>query len=265
MLKRYAFSFYEAATQIEHLRSEARRWVELTGRNRTATEKVDAFRLKDLTAALVEIRAECDKLDLTSTTDLITHIESEVLKMKDYTYADMLNHLDTLHVLFGKELQKTSCFRIAQEKDKYFQKDDLFGPEVSRAFGSCVSDIQAAGTCYALEQNEACVFHLMRVLERSLGVLASKFNVPFQNDNWHNIIEQLEVRIRKMDATTFGSDWKDKQKFYAGAANQFMFFKDAWRNHVMHVRDVFDEGKARSVLDSVRVFMQSLTEGGLAE
>jgi hypothetical protein len=33
----------------------------------------------------------------------------------------------------------------------------------------------------------------------------------------------------------------------------------------MHVRDVFDEGKARSVLGSVRAFMQALSEGGLAE
>jgi hypothetical protein len=105
----------------------------------------------------------------------------------------------------------------------------------------------------------------MRVLERSLGVLALKFGVPFDHDNWHNIIEQLETKIRKMDAATFGPDWKDKQKFYARAANQFMFFKDAWRNHVMHVRDVFDEGKALSVYTSVKGFMQALAEGGLAE
>jgi hypothetical protein len=104
----------------------------------------------------------------------------------------------------------------------------------------------------------------MRVLERSLGVLAARFAVPFDHDNWHNIIEQLEARIRKMDAT-FGPDWKDKQKFYARAANQFMFFKAAWRNHVMHVRDVFDEGRALSVYNNVKGFMQALAEGGLAE
>jgi hypothetical protein len=206
---------------------------------------------------------ECNKIDLNSTIDMISHIESKI-RMKSYTYAGLVNHLDTLGLLFSKELQKIICFRIDNKKDEYFQKYGLFGPEVDSAFESCVGEIQAAGTCYALEQNEACVFHLMRVLERSLGVLASKFNVSFQHDNWHNVIEQLEAKIRKMDST-FGPDWKDKQKFYARAANEFMFFKDAWRNHVMHVRDVFDEGKARSVFDSVRGFMQALTEGGLKE
>jgi hypothetical protein len=263
MLKRYAFSFYGVMSRIESLRYEA-------SLHATSTYSVSPTTVYDHTLArlgpiLTEMRTECDKLDLTSTTDLVTHIESEVrLKGKNYTYVDLSNHLNTLSFSFSTELQKKTCFRIAAEKEKYFEKDDLFGPEVSKAFGSCADEIRNAGTCYALEQDDACVFHLMRILERSLGVLALKFGVPFDHNNWHNIIEQLEAKIRKMDAT-FGLDWKDKQKFYARAANQFMFFKDAWRNHVMHVRDVFDEGKALSIYNSVRGFMQALAEGGLAE
>ena len=256
MLKRYAFSFYEVVIRIERLRRTAA----------VDSGKADSYRLAELSEALIEMRAECVKLDLAHIPDLISHIESEVhRKGKDYSCEDMVNHLDTLASSFATELRRNSVFRIASEKDKYFQKDDLFGQEVNKAFGACVGDIQTAGTCYALDQNDACVFHLMRVLERALGTLASKFNVPFEHDNWHNIIEQLEAAIRKMDAATFGPDWKNKQKFYNRAASQFMFFKDAWRNHVMHVRDVFDEGKARSVFDSVRGFMQALAEGGLTE
>jgi hypothetical protein len=149
-----------------------------------------------LTPTLTVLREECNKIDLNSTIDMISHIESKVL-VKSYTYADLFNHLDTLSLLFSKELQNIIFFHIDKKKDEYFQKDGLFGPEVDSAFQSCVGEIQAAGICYALEQNEACVFHLMRVLERSLGVLASKFNVPFQHDNWHNIIEQLEAKIRR--------------------------------------------------------------------
>jgi hypothetical protein len=256
MLKRYAFSFYEAVVRIERAR-------------RTASVdpgKANAYRLEELSAALIQMRAECVKLDLADTSDLISHVESEVhRKGKDYTSEDMVNHLETLAFKFATELRKELFFRIADERKQYFEKDDLFGSHANAAFPSCMTEITNAGNCYALEQNEACVFHLMRILERSLGVLASKFSVPFDHDNWHNIIEQLEAKIRKMDAATFGPDWKDKQKFYARAANQFMFFKDAWRNHVMHVRDVFDEGKTRSIFDSVRGFMQALAEGGLKE
>jgi hypothetical protein len=258
MLKRYSFSFYKVVSRIEYLRHEAG----LLGRGST---KLWDHSLDDLVKVLTKMRAKCEKLDLVSTTDLITHIDAEVhLKGKKYTYVELANHLDTLAFSFAKELRKHIFFRISPEKEKYFETDDLFGPEVSRAFDSCTGEIQAAGTCYALEQNEACVFHLMRVLERSLGVLASKFSVPFGHDTWNKIIEQLESKIRKMDKT-FGPDWKDQQIFYNRAANQFMFFKDAWRNHVMHVRDVFDEGKALSVYNSVKGFMQALADGGLTE
>jgi len=256
MLKRYAFSFYDVVVSIERVRRTAS----------IDSGKANTYRLEDLSAALIQMRAECVKLDLTHTSDLISHIESQVnRKGKDYTCEDIVNHLETLASTFATELRKELFFRIADERRKYFEKDDLFGSPANAAFPSCVTEITNAGNCYALEQNEACVFHLMRILERGLGVLASKLSVPFDHDNWHNIIEQLEAKIRKMDAATFGPDWKDKQKFYARAANQFMFFKDAWRNHVMHVRDVFDEGKALSVYNSVKGFMQALAEGGLAE
>lgn len=148
MLRQYAFSFYEVVTRIEQLRPEAR---SLSGRSAyIGPTKVYAHSLDELTATLIEMRAECDKLDLTSTTDLISHIESEVhLKGKDYNYADMLNHLDTLSVLFAKELRKRFFFGIEDEKKKYFQKDELFGTKVSIAFPSCINEIRNAGNCCA--------------------------------------------------------------------------------------------------------------------
>jgi hypothetical protein len=178
----------------------------------------------------------------------------------------MLNHLNTLTFSFATELRKNSCFRIAKEKDKYFQKNDLFGPEVSKAFGSCVDEIRNAGNCYALEQDEATAFHSMKVLERGLGILAKKFGVDFSHTNWHNVIEQIEKKIKNMNSISFGDDWKEQQKFYSQAAIHFMFLKEAWRNHIMHVRDVpYDEGRAFSIFDHVRQFMQALAEGGLTD
>jgi hypothetical protein len=104
----------------------------------------------------------------------------------------------------------------------------------------------------------------MTILGRGLDAMGTKFGVPFQNATWHNIIEQIEAKVRKMDSS-FGADWKEQQKFYSQAASQFMFLKDAWRNHVMHGRDVYDEGKALSILSHVREFMQALAKGGLVE
>jgi hypothetical protein len=188
MLNRYAFGFYEVVSRIAKLRYQADL---AAGSTYSSRRKANEYAIGDLTASLTAMRAECDKLDLTSTTDLILHIESDVSRTdKEYSSGDLRNHLDTLSAAFASELRRKSCFLIAQEKDKYFQKDDLFGPEVSTAFRSCIDEIRNAGNCYALEQDEATVFHLMRVLERGLDALAKRFVVDFSHTNWHNVIDR---------------------------------------------------------------------------
>jgi hypothetical protein len=255
MLRRYTFSFYEVVARIERARRNAS----------IDSGKANTYKLDELNKTLVQLRAECVKLDLVSTPDLISHIESEVLrKGKDYTCEDMANHLGALASTFATELQKEMVFRIADERIKYFEKVDLFGPQVNTAFPSCGTDITNAGNCYALEQYDASAFHSMKILERGLGVLAKKFGVGFSHTNWHTVIEQIEKEIRNMNSS-FGANWKEQQKFCSRAATHFMFLKDAWRNHIMHGPDVYDEGRAHSILDQVRELMQALAEGGLAE
>ena len=259
MLKRYAFGFYEVACRLESLRSYA-------GVYENGTTKIYEHHLEELLNCLPDMRSECDKLALVNTSNLISHLESEVTrKGRDYPYSVLLNALNTLNFAFSGELRKRLFFGIEDDKSKYFQKDDLLGTRVNTAFPSCITEAQDAGNCFALEQYEATGFHSMRILERGLGSLAKKFGVDFKHTNWHNIIEEVEKKIRKMDSS-LGTDWKEQQKFCSQAATHFMFLKEGWRNHVMHVRDVpYDEGRALSVLGHVREFMQSLAEGGLAE
>jgi hypothetical protein len=259
MLKRYAFGFYEVVVRLEKTRQTAR----MIASYGSVLSKLER---EDLSAALRDMRKECETLTLSNTVDQIDFIASEVLRIGDkYSYADALKDLDHLSHSFSSGLRKRIFFRIKNKNGKYFQNDDLLGTKFNIAFPSCVAESRDAGNCYALEQYEATAFHSMRILERGLGSLATKFGVDFSHTNWHNVIEEVEKKIRKMDSS-FGTDWKDQQKFCSQAATHFMFLKEGWRNHVMHVRDVpYDEGRALSVFGHVREFMQALAEGSLAE
>jgi hypothetical protein len=261
MLKRYAFGFYEVVCRLERLR----RGAHIHYSDSYPTKLYD-HDLEELLECLPEMRAECDVLALDPTSALVSHVESEVRQRgKKYTFNDLQGHLDTLSFSFSTELRKRFFFRIEDGHNKYFQNSNLFGLKVNAAFPSCITEIQDAGNCYALEQYEASAFHSMRILERGLSVLAKKFGIDFGHTNWHNVIEEIEKKVRRMDSGV-GADWKEQQKFCSQAATQFMFLKDAWRNHVMHVRDVpYDEGRALSVFGHVGEFMQALAEGGLAE
>ena len=98
----------------------------------------------------------------------------------------------------------------------------------------------------------------MRALELGLIALAAMFNVDTDRNNWENIINEIESQVKKTGPTR-GPDWKDEEQFYSEAALQFRFFKNAWRNHVMHVRDKYDETRAKAIFDHVRDFMTHLT------
>jgi hypothetical protein len=267
MLNAYAGGFYKVAIELQEIRVRTRFGA--------SDSKPPDFILIQFSQLLELMKEECRNLELDHTLNMILGIEARFkLKTenqtlgrvfgKGYTENDLLSDLDTLEMSFGNELRGELIFRIAPDKNRYFEKDNLFGSEVAAAFPSAIDNIRNAGTCYAVEQWDASVFHLMRVLERGLRVLATKFNIPFQHTTWHTIIEQIEAKVRRMDSS-YGTDWKEQQKFYSEAASQFMFLKEAWRNHIMHLGDVYDEGKALSVLTHVRVVLKALAKGGLEE
>jgi hypothetical protein len=211
---------------------------------------------KRFVAVLEEVQQRCPEYGLNYTSDMAKRISE---KSAPETYADLFSELDHLNGSLIYELNKESLFRIPSERKDYFERDDLFGAEVATAFPSCERDIRKAGSCYALEQEDACVHHLMLVLERGLNALAAKVGVQYQRTNWQTIIEQIASKLKSAPKGT-------ERDFYIEVNAQFGFLKDAYRNHSEHARDDhYDMPKALSTLNHVTAFMQTLTKGGLSE
>jgi hypothetical protein len=266
MLKAYALGFYKVAIDLQDMRVHA----DL----HSGGTKIDSPTQTKFEKLLASMKEECGNLELSHTLKMVQGVESKYrtkieskafgISRDCYCDADLLNDLNTLDMSFSNELGAELIFRITSGRNDYFEKDDLFGPEVTSAFPSSIDNVRNAGTCFAVEQYDACVFHLMRVLEYGLRVLATKFKIPFQNSTWNTIIQQIEASVRGMNPS-FGADWKEQQKFCSEAASQFMFLKDAWRNHIMHLGDVYDEGRAVSILRHTHELMRILAKGGLHE
>jgi hypothetical protein len=160
----------------------------------------------------------------------------------------------------GRELKREGIFRIHPDRKNYFEQNALFGSEVAAAFVSCERDIQRAGSCYALEQEDACVHHLMLVLERGLKALAVRVGVSGNHSNWQVIIDEIEKKLKSSSLP------KPERIFYNEVNAQFKFLKVAYRNHSEHAHDdPYDMEKAGSILIHVRNFMQELAKGGLSE
>lgn len=170
----------------------------------------------------------------------------------------MRRHIEDIRERLEQELEGTVIYSFSALTDYLEPQESLFGLEVDQKFPSASEEIEEAGKCLALRRATACVMHLMRVLELGLNSLAHDFNVPFAHTNWHNIVEQIERKIKDMSSATHGPDWKDKQQFFSEVATEFRHFKSAWRNHAMHVRQTYTEERAERIFQSVKSFMQHL-------
>jgi hypothetical protein len=170
MLKAYAVGFYKVAIDLQELRVHAR--------FRSGKVKISLSTQAEFEKLLASMKEECRNLELNHTLNMVLGIESKYRsRIEDkadrsfsegYTDSDLLNDLDTLDMSFSNELGGGLIFRIESSRNGYFETDDLFGPEVTGAFPSSIDNIRNAGTCFAVEQYDACVFHLMRVFE--LGI-----------------------------------------------------------------------------------------------
>jgi hypothetical protein len=254
MLRNY-FPFYDLALRLAALlsRAELLKGSVYSTHREIADDDPDARSFRELLSA---IQLACDNHGLTHTSKLAART---IAKCPLRSYGDIFHALDHLKDSLKDELEDELIFRIPAQRTDYFENDNLFGSEVVTAFPSCSRDIRKAGNCYALEQEDACVHHLMLVLERGLNALAAKFQVPFDYRNWQPIIGAVEAKVKSLPSG-------DERHFYQEVVAQFGFLKDAYRNYSAHAYDnKYDLDKALSIFNHVRDFMRALAEGGLTE
>ncbi len=153
---------------------------------------------------------------------------------------------------YQRELSKHLFFRVPDEEKAFYDNVQLTTAAMN-AFPSAVPEVDNAGKCFALDQPTAAVLHLMRALEIPLSALVSALNFVPSSPNWQVVINECEREIKKL---------KDKadQEFYGEAASNFLYFKNAWRNHAAHGRDTYDKRQAFDIMMHVGGFMNVLSK-----
>lgn len=187
----------------------------------------------------------------------------------------------TLHILLDryghiwtalqKDLRQYTFLWMPTDSARYYEQKEMFGPDVAKGFPKANEEITLAGNCYATGNYTACVFHLMRTAEigaRAMvsGLRAQKhllnqkgLRIPVELCDWHTLISALQKGIDAKSAGV-GTDTRKKKtfEFYNHALGSFRNFKDAWRNHVSHTRELYQPGKTKDIMDNTRQFMQLL-------
>lgn len=178
-----------------------------------------------------------------------------VVKKPDATYGELEEHVTDLGRRVEDELASILLLHVPTDRAAYYLSPWAGWETISASFPSVSFDVEERAKCFALGRYTAAVFHSMRVLEVGLIMLADALGVDSAYANWQKVIDQIEAECKKL---ALDRSRKDDAQFYSEAATQFLYFKDAWRNHVMHVRQSFDEERAQRICDSTRAFMAHL-------
>jgi hypothetical protein len=163
------------------------------------------------------------------------------------------------------ELSAVLFMRISSDEAKYYKQVNPFGERVVHNFNSAATDIEEASKCLAMGRNTAVVFHLMRVMEIALKVVAKELGIPdpvkAYDRNWGGIISSIKKAIDdKNKAASSDPLWQQDKPFYDNVLADIGAIKTAWRDKTMHVGTFYDSERALHIFTVVQGFMMHLVD-----
>ncbi len=180
------------------------------------------------------------------------------------TEADLRNLQDVLL----KDLHERKFCGVEPSANKCVDNPFLFGGEVLHVFGVARQDIIDAGNCIAAECGTAAVFHLMRIAEHGLRVVAKRLKAqlthkgkrhPIEYADWDAVITEVKNRVKTRRQVLNSGPAREKTlQFYADVADQCEYMKELWRNPVSHTRRHYSVTEATGIMERVKQFMQRL-------
>ena len=204
---------------------------------------------------------ECELLHLTATCTRIEHMKEHLVS--GLTWIEWRKELQVLRETMTDDLKSVFCYKYPSAKaDVYWAFMNQWGLALKK-FPSVTEEAMSAVDCYALEQNNASIFHAMRVAEIGLRALARERRVkfvkkPLEWAHWQDMINGIRGKVKVIEGKRAGPIRSAALDYYQGALGEFEAFKDVYRNNIMHVRVPYDEHQALSALIHVREFMTRL-------
>ncbi len=253
MLRDYAYTFANLCKGLEVYRSQ------LTKIRKKFIRRTDV-QFQNGVKSLELARTLCAILpDMELVFSEIKRIEQE-FEQEKVSVTRLSQHFEHLSNTICDNLQPQLFLHIEPRVADFYRKSDLFGGDVGQKLPELHEDMQGAGNCLALGQPTACVFHLMRVMERSVQAFARslKVKVNTEVDTWFQILENVNKKIQGL-ANRTASQRKNKSnhaELYALLNN----VRIAWRNEVMHPKASYTNDEANEIFLAVQSFVRHLAK-----
>jgi hypothetical protein len=124
------------------------------------------------------VMRECEPLGLQMACLAIERLRTKLLA-SSFSVDARADAIKEIQQRISDEMESALFLYVPQERARYYQQSNLFGPAVPDIFPDAVYDIEEAGKCLATARGTACVFHLMRVMEVLLRHLGKLLKIPY--------------------------------------------------------------------------------------
>lgn len=190
-----------------------------------------------------------------------------LMKDKNVVPVDDLDRLlMELLRIFPRELKGQHFMMIAASRAQYYAcKGTFLGQDVLDNLPLLREDAEEAGNCFALGRYTACVFHLMRIMERLVQEFASRVGliIDVKNEIWDTILKKVKSvtepkpnHSRKLDEEEKRIN-KETRKIYQRFYDRLDAVRDACRNETMHPKATYSEEQADDVMRAVKAFVKN--------
>jgi hypothetical protein len=139
----------------------------------------------------------------------------------------------------------------------------LCGGPLDSALAISEGELNSAGQALAVGLPTAAVSHAMRSVEASLhalcGSLAITFPGTIELQDWKTLTEKISSEIKNQEDAPRSPLKTERLKQLAELMVPADGFRLAWRNHVAHARERYEDDPARKVLGYVGEFLARLS------
>jgi hypothetical protein len=154
----------------------------------------------------------------------------------------------------AREMQDNPLFIIHPAFVKYNASPEaLFSEKILKEFPVIRDEVEDAARCIAFGRGTSSVFHLMRIMEAGLKILAKSLGIPYA-PSWEAYLKQIGSKIDAPHKTK-GIRWKRDEPFFRDILGDLHNVKIAWRNPTMHIVRRYTPDEADEVFRAVRTFM----------
>ena len=131
---------------------------------------------------------------------LLNSVKSETeLKRKTLLYLtnDVLGRLKD-------ELSTRFIFMVSADKEPFYDsctQASLSKSDFVTKFPDMIEDLSEAGNCFALERYTACVFHLMRIMEKAVQKFADRIGLSMTSvcdKEWQVILNEMRGQLNSL-------------------------------------------------------------------